>query len=268
MTPAPSLRVSGVEDSQRGASVKPFFLALLAPDPRSRDVRRDLHDCNGLHRTIMRLFPDAPAPDTAVADTAVGTGGGGARSDFGVLYRLEQSRDGGLRLLVQAGTKPDFGRLPNGYEVSPGVCKAVDVTCLGLATGQRLRFRLRANPSRAIDTKTGPDGKKNNGRRVEVKGEEACQAWLRRKGEQHGFRVIASRLDAGPPDPRCGGGKVEGRKAGATITIASVLFEGVLEVTDGLLLQAAVRGGIGRGKSYGQGLLSLARVPEECGPGE
>lgn len=265
MTPSSSLRASGAEDiqSQRGDSGKPLFLALLTPDPRSRDVRRDLQDCNGLHRTIMRLFPDAPVPVTAA-----GTGGGGARSDFGVLYRLEQSRDGGLRLLIQAGTKPDFGRLPKGYEVNPGVCKAVDVTCLGIESGQRLRFRLRANPTRAIDTKTGPDGKKNNGRRVELKGEEACQAWLRRKGEQHGFRVIASRLDAGPPAPRCGGGKVEGRKAGATITIASVLFEGVLEVTEGPLLQAAVRGGIGRAKSYGQGLLSLARAPEDCGPGE
>jgi CRISPR system Cascade subunit CasE len=57
-------------------------------------------------------------------------------------------------------------------------------------------------------------------------------------------------------------GKVEGRKAGSLITVASVLFDGILEVVDTALLREALQTGIGRAKSYGQGLLSLAPARE------
>ena len=114
----------------------------------------------------------------------------------------------------------------------------------------------------AVDTKTRPDGTKSNGKRVELRGEESCMGWLHRKAGQHGFRILACRMDAGAPDPRRVNGKVEGHKGGSPITVASVLFDGILEVADAALFREALQTGIGRAKSYGLGLLSLAPTRE------
>jgi CRISPR system Cascade subunit CasE len=223
-------------------------LSLLELNPRSRAVRNDLGDCNGLHRTMMRLFGEVDQP--------------AARNALGVLYRLEQGAAGQVRVLLQSLDQPDFARLPEGYLKIPPQSKTLDSLDVLLQAGRKLRFRLRANPTRAIDTKTRPDGTKNNGRRVELRGEEACMGWLHRKSGQHGFRILACRIDAGAPDPRRVNGKVEGHRGDSPITVASVLFDGILEVADAALLREALQTGIGRAKSYGQGLLSLAPAQE------
>jgi CRISPR system Cascade subunit CasE len=221
-----------------------IWLSLLELNPRNRAVRNDLRDCNGMHRTLMRLFPEVAQPT--------------ARHALGVLYRVEQGPAGKVRVLLQSCAQPDLAALAQGYLESPPQSKALDRIDVLLQPGRKLLFRLRANPTRAIDTKTRPDGKKSNGKRVELRGEEACTGWLHRKAQQHGFRVLACRIDAGPPDPRRVNGKVEGRKDGASITVASVLFDGILEVADVALIRDALQNGIGRAKSYGQGMLSLA----------
>jgi CRISPR system Cascade subunit CasE len=189
-----------------------------------------------------------------------------ARNALGVLYRLEQGTAGKVRVLLQSLVQPDFARLPQGYLESPPQSKTLDSIDVLVQPGKKLRFRLRANPTRAIDTKSRPDGTKNNGKRVELRGEEACTAWLHRKAQQHGFRILACRIDAGAPDPRRVDGKVEGHKGDSPITIASVLFDGILEVVDPALLGEALQTGIGRAKSYGQGLLSLAPTRELDAP--
>lgn len=226
-------------------------LALFELNLRNRAVRNDLRDCQGLHRTLMRLFPALEASS--------------ARNTLGVLYRLEQGSASQVRLLLQSQVEPDFSRLPNGYTQWQPQSKLLPDWEQVLRPGRNLRFRLRANPTRAIDTKTRPDGTKSNGKRVELRGEGAWLGWLERKAQQHGFRVVACRIDAGAPDPRLVNGKIQGYKSGSTLTISSVLFDGVLEVLDAGLASAAVCSGIGRGKSYGQGLLSLAsaREPDE-----
>ncbi len=221
-----------------------IWLSTFELNLRNRAVRNDLRDCNNLHRTIMSLFPDVDqAP---------------ARGELGVLYRVEQGVAGGVRILLQAQAQPQFQYLPAGYLAGSPQSKPLDHIDRLLSPGRKLRFRLRANPTRAIDTTSHLDGSGNHGKRVELRGEEACVDWLGRKAEQHGFRVLACRIDAGARDPRNVSGKIQGRKAGATITVASTLFDGILEVTDSALSRGAVRTGIGRAKSYGQGLLSVA----------
>src|ERR1019366_10739926 len=225
-----------------------IWLSLLELNPRSRAVRNDLRDCNGLHRTIMKLFPEVDPRS--------------ARNALGVLHRLEQGAAGKVRVLLQSLDRPDFARLPEGYLESPPQSKTLDSIDVLLQPNRKLLFRLRANPTRAIDTKTRPDGTKSNGKRVELRGEEACIGWLHRKAGQHGFRILACRMDAGAPDPRRVNGKVEGHKGGSQITVAPVLFDGILEVVDAALIREALQTGIGRAKSYGQGLLSLAPARE------
>jgi CRISPR system Cascade subunit CasE len=51
---------------------------------------------------------------------------------------------------------------------------------------------------------------------------------------------------------------LRGRTANRLVTLAGVLFEGLLEVTDPDNLRLAIREGIGPGKAIGCGLLSVA----------
>jgi len=81
--------------------------------------------------------------------------------------------------------------------------------------------------------------------------EEDQVAWLRRKGEQGGFQVLNVRVGGLSKDRS----RARGR---APLTLAGVNFEGHLRITDPERFVQAVSRGIGPGKAYGLGLLSLA----------
>jgi len=241
-----------------------MYLSRLILNPRSRTVWRDLGDCQELHRTVMSAFPD--------------TGNGrGARARFSVLHRVDADpRTGRTVLYVQSRVEPDWSRLAEGYLAAPepGVqnpaCKCIVPVLESLAPGMVLRFRLRANPTRKIDTKTGPDGRRRHGRRVELRDEREQLAWLKRKGEAAGFALESVRTVPDVPDvlvtARTKVGFSTGRRRrpgsadgeSARLTFASVVMEGHLRVTDADKFREALTNGIGSAKAYGFGLLSIA----------
>lgn len=270
-----------------------MYLSRLFLNPRSRSVRRDLGSHQDMHRTVLSLFPQLP-PEARAA------GQSDARQHFGVLHRLDvEPRTGSLTLLIQSRLEPDFSRLEPDYLLTrppsgaqPAECKALADRYARITSGMTLAFRLRANPTRKIDTKTGPDGRRRNGKRVDLRGEEAWWQWLARKGEASGFRPLEVRTtpdNRAAPDPGGGTARAAGavpipnvrvtpdrrtfprHAAGAAtdgaspssrerrqLTFAAVLFEGLLEVTDPDAFRAALEQGIGSGKAYGFGLLSIA----------
>ena len=129
-----------------------------------------------------------------------------------------------------------------------------------LREGQILRFRLRANASRKVDTKSGPDGRRRNGRRVPLRLDAERIDWLRRKGEQSGFRLVEGNAFHGSPAVSMSSGEKEtGRSGRRILTIESVQFDGLLEVMDADRFRLAICAGIGPAKPYGCGLLSIAR---------
>ncbi len=232
----------------------PIYLSRLVLNLRSREARRDLADCMAMHRTLMNAFPDGLSSN------------GAARLEAGLLYRVEATSGGDINLLAQSVLPPDWSRLPSawvhpvsGYEV-----KEITEILGRIDTGSMLRFKLLANPTRKIGTKTGADGRKNNGKRVELRGEQEWLAWLERKSEQCGFRLKAVCAAAHVPDVRSGrdlratGLKTRPDGPPSRMTFCGVAFEGRLEVADPVLFHAALRTGIGTGKAYGYGLFSLA----------
>ena len=231
----------------------PIYLSRLVPNIRSREARHDLADCACMHRTLMNAFPDGLSSN------------GAARSEAGLLYRIE-SIDKALVLLVQSALPPAWTHLPPSWlqpESEPEVKEIAEA--LGrIESGSVLRFKLVANPTRKIGTKTGADGRKNNGKRVELRSEEEWLAWLERKAGQSGFRLKAVRAAAHVPDVRSGRDlRATGLEKGtdgspSRLTFYGVAFEGRLEVVDTALFHAALQAGIGSGKAYGYGLLSLA----------
>jgi CRISPR system Cascade subunit CasE len=231
----------------------PIYLSRLMPNIRSREARRDLADCAGMHRTLMSAFPDGLSSN------------GAARCEAGLLYRIE-SIDKALVLLVQSALPPAWTHLPASW-LNPGSepkVKEIAESLGRIEPGSVLRFKLVANPTRKIGTKTGADGRKNNGKRVELRSEEEWLAWLERKAGQSGFRLKAVRAAAHVPDVRSGrelrATGLEKRTDGSPsrLTFYGVAFEGRLEVVDTALFHAALQAGIGSGKAYGYGLLSLA----------
>lgn len=128
------------------------------------------------------------------------------------------------------------------------------------ARGQKYRFRLRANPTKRLTARSvRPDGEavkkwhnaKNKGRRLGLNTDADRRTWLDRRAAGSGFRLLPElRIE---PD-----GLSRGYKGDDRITLASVRFDGLLEVTDAELFQQAVFAGIGPGKGLGFGLLSVA----------
>lgn len=221
-----------------------MYLSRLILNARNRAVQRDLARPYDLHRTLLSAFPAGRVDTERTADDAIG-----------LLYRVdEDARTGSLHLLVQAQQTPQWERLPaTGYLLSiPGNPATRDVQ-LQLKAGQQLAFRLRANPTRRLSAGSG-----NKGKRVGIYEEEAQLAWLARKGDQHGFRLLQAQIrDDGKVRQ---GQAVHAPNGVHGLELLSVQFDGFLEVMDPAALVHAVGSGIGSGKAFGFGLLSLARA--------
>lgn len=234
-----------------------MFLSRLVLEPRHWAVRRDLGDCHQMHRTILSAFGK------------IDEGRTGARSAFGVLFRVDEERQQTV-VYVQSREMPSWEHLPDGYLDAacdrPGGNPAVrplDRVLDSLASGQTLRFRLLANATRKIRP-PGSDGKvRENGTRVPLRDESARLGWLRRKAAGAGFELLQGSASNGVHDVReSTGRRVSGRKGeGATalrVDLEGVLFDGRLRVVDPQLFRKALTEGIGPGKAFGFGLLSLA----------
>jgi CRISPR system Cascade subunit CasE len=95
---------------------------------------------------------------------------------------------------------------------------------------------------------------------------EEQQAWLKRKGKQHGFSIppITSfdLLESSQERIDVLISQVQMLRArqhsGNAIRIFSVLYDGILQVTEPDDFRSALEAGIGHGKAMGLGLLSVA----------
>lgn len=207
-----------------------MYLSQLMLNSRQSQVHKELGNAHKFHQRIMQAFPDEETRDRP-------------REDWHILFRHEPEpyRD---VVLVQSEIEPDWSKLPDQYLQNQAV-KAVNLTADQFATNRIFQFRLRANPSKR-DSKT----KKTVGfyhRHDQL-------TWLERQADRCGFRLLSADVI---PSPNVFGIK---KKGTSPIRIATALFQGVLEVTAPEPFVSTVQHGLGRGKSYGCGLLSLARI--------
>lgn len=228
-----------------------MYLSRLRLNARNRATRRDLGDLQAIHRTIMSAFP---------------TAGPTAPAEQRVLWRLEpDAHRGSAVLLVQSATAPDWSRLAPGYlEDDRPEVKPIDAALASVASGMRLRFRLVANPTKRVLGEEHPDGRHAKGERIPLRGDEALLAWLARKGVDAGFSVGPDSAGAAravvirPLGDLVGWRPRDSGDRASQLTLRGVAFDGILMVTDASRLRGAVASGIGSGKAYGFGLLSLA----------
>lgn len=204
-----------------------MHLTRLTLDPRSAHARRDLGDAYEMHRTLARAFVE-DAQSTPAR----------------FLWRLEAGSNAWATpvVLVQAAVEADWSALqalPNYLQGS------VESKCLSLEEwlegGTRYRFRLQANPTVT-----------RQGKRYGLVGEAEQLAWLERQGVRHGFSVEAALVTASDV--------LASRKGESRISLQRVCFEGRLQVTELAAISRALMLGIGPGKAFGCGLLSVARA--------
>ncbi|WP_031158147.1 type I-E CRISPR-associated protein Cas6/Cse3/CasE [Streptosporangium roseum] len=201
------------------------WLVRILPDLRRQDVNNDLADPDRLHKRMMLLVPDEM--------------GGEARAQAGVLFRVEDTRNG-LQLLVQSSMKPDLSRLPDGYgEIA---LRELDGLLSRLTMGTSVHYRIDANPSKRLGKNAGP----KTGKIQALRGAAAEEWWVARAAA-NGL-AVSTVSSQSQKDIRAKG----------SVRHAVVRFDGSAVVTDPEAVRMAVLQGIGRGKAYGCGLLSLA----------
>lgn len=230
-----------------------MYLSRIVFDPTNRKTWECVCNCQYMHRLIMRAFPltDVETP----------------RAHFKVLYRLELNPDGVLSY-VQSETKPDWSYLVEEKLISSSApylnpaCKSIDGMLDNLTEGMILRFRLKANVTKKVGSTLKSErlaGKKSNGTRVPIRSTEEQIAWLRRKGIQGGFLLLSVSTDSDVANVSIQPNRiVTGQKGQHLLTFQGVTYDGYLQITDSSQFRNTLTTGIGSGKSYGFGLMTVA----------
>ncbi|MEU6867755.1 type I-E CRISPR-associated protein Cas6/Cse3/CasE [Streptomyces sp. NPDC046876] len=210
------------------ALTQTVHLAQLRLEERSREVHRDLTDATSLHNRVQALFPDNLGPQPRAATNT--------------LFRVEREQSGPV-LLVQSTLPINRSGLPAGY------ARDIDYRDLGPLLdwgreGRVVRYRIDTHPSMSQSVPG------QRGKRIPLRGEEALQWWERQAVKAGLENQLA--LDIPQSDVRAR------RGAAKPVRYSVIRFEGVARITDPAALRAAITSGIGRGRAYGLGLLSIA----------
>jgi len=240
------------------------YLSRLLLNPHSRQVASELLHPYEMHRTLIRGF-----------EKHVNGGENSARERAGMLFRVDVDESKHrVVAYVQSIVEPDWSHVEEldryllaGLGMPGATHRDVSRSYGRLRDGQMLSFRLRANPTKRLGR--GADDVALEGKRVGLVRQEDQIAWLERKGRNGGF-ALASTGSEDITEERertlalsvSTEGKQTGRKRSAetshTMTHLSVVFSGLLRITDASVFRETLVQGIGSAKAYGFGLLSLA----------
>ncbi len=265
-----------------------MYLSRLTLDARHRDTREWLADCHKLHRTIMTAFgpveseaaraelgvlfraelPADGAVPVLVQSKAEPRWGIESRAVLsvegpGTLDALESSfvNGGVFRFRLRANpTRRIHRRASEGADL-----RELDTSGRWKESSEIPEFE-RTGLIRRREADHGRPGQ-----RVELNREEDRMAWLARRGREHdGFELLTIRA-GGQSSPRevfdaraDPAGRVQGRAShqggDRRLTFATALFEGELRITQVTAFRQAFQAGIGPGKAFGCGLLSLMPI--------
>jgi CRISPR system Cascade subunit CasE len=209
-------------------------------NPQRRGARDLLTSPQKLHAAVLAAFP----PGTSTAE------------DIGrVLWRVDQHEHRTILYLVSPH-RPDLTHLVEsvGWPSTHG-WDTRDYTPLlaALSTGTRWAFRLMANP--VSSRRKTPDAPRSQ-RFGHVTVAQQTQ-WLLDRAARNGFLIPTG--TAAEPDVAVRRRQtLQFTRKGRTVTLATAVFEGHLEIADPDALRAGLINGVGPAKGYGCGLLTLA----------
>jgi CRISPR system Cascade subunit CasE len=200
-----------------------YLSEVLVKGPASRNPYE-------IHRVLWRLFPED-------AD---------AKRDF--LFRIELSDYSRAKILMQSNRQPERSS-DTAQILAWKVYRPI------LVSGYQLRFLLIANPIKMINDEN--ERKNASGEimkcRVPLLREDEQRAWIERKLRDAASieTLIIDRV------PSLNFRKIKESRVGR---IQPVSFRGILKVQAAEAMNALVEAGIGPAKSFGCGLMSLAKA--------
>lgn len=223
-----------------------MYLTRMQINPRRRGAQHLIASPHAMHAAVLAGFPDARPTD-----------------EGRVLWRLDTYDTNRVLLFVVSPEQPDFTHIAEqaGWPTTETWrTRPYEPFLQSLQTGQRWQFRLTANPVRS-GRKPGWDDTKPLGH-VTVKQQEQ---WLLDRTQRWGFRLVGTKdidRDSDAVDLAVTDRATRRfRRNDGQVTIATATYEGQLEIADPDLLRNVLTRGAGRAKSYGCGLLTLARSP-------
>lgn len=220
-----------------------MYLSRLYLDTKRRGTRNLLSSPQRLHAALE----GACNPD---------------RQERRVLWRLDGHQP--LELLVVSKHRPDFSDLqqqagsPDGGWETTSYVRFLE----SLKGGQRVRFRLAANPVRNVRSDAAIPGKGlPRGKRVPIVGIANLEGWFTTRAPNWGLAVsegefwVANKSTASfrrrNPDNAEHFNQVQ---------LSKIRYDGEATVTDPEALKTSLQTGVGSGKAYGCGLLTVAPV--------
>ena len=209
-----------------------MYLSRVELDERRNDTVRALFAPQRMHGAVERAFA-------------------GERQRR--LWRLDRLH-GTLYLLMLSADAPDLRSIAAQFGPIAGGCaqtREYDPLLSRIEAGGGWQFRLTANPTKSCARAGQPE---TRGKVFAHSTVEYQEKWLLDRAEKHGFRltedsfaVTASRWLRFAK----GGGR------GRPVSLLSVTYEGVLQVTDEERFRDLLINGLGRGKAYGLGLMTV-----------
>lgn len=184
-------------------------------------------DPYSLHRVVYGLYPDVRSSDAKAGHQA-----------SGILHADQGGDFHGRKILLLADREP-AGQAEGGYgEVRS---KVIPIDFLNHA---RYRFKVIVNPTRRDSA---------SGKLIPVKGRDAVAGWFAERGPASwGFCVVPEHLQVDRLDVLRFNDKAQ-----RTVTLAQAHVQGQLKVTDPEQFRHSFANGIGRGRSFGCGLLQI-----------
>lgn len=206
-----------------------MYLSKLTLNISSYRVQKELSNPYQLHRTIMRAFPDNLNK---------------LKDDGRILFRIERyTKNPNPSVLVQSSICPDWSFLleDKDYLIKSPLFKQFNYP--NFSKGNKYWFRLYTNPTKKSDKK-----------RVGMYKENEQYEWLKRKAEKGGFNIIHVNIIRKEKIT------ASTNKKSRKMTFDGAQFEGVLEILNPEKFKLELSNGIGSGKAFGFGLLSIAKL--------
>lgn len=145
------------------------------------------------------------------------------------------------QIYLMSKNKPDFAKMINKSKLSITKTQTKQYSP-NIQSGTKLRFYLRANPT----------VKKKKKRRILLHEEELLE-WIKRKGEQNGFKPIS--ISFSNKQKYTCFKIIDGKKI--KITHGGIDFHGILQVNKVDQFMSSQTKGIGSAKAFGFGLLNI-----------
>ncbi len=170
------------------------------------------------------------------------------------LWRIDKLGEK-LYLLLLSEDKPDLVHVIDQFGTGKlAESKDYEQLLQRIQPGSRWQFRLTVNPTRSkmrLNEDEMAPRKRGKVQACSIISDQ--KKWLQERAEPHGFSLEEGSFDV----TNSHWIRFKKGKESRTVSLLSVTYEGVLQITDAEKFCQLLTGGIGRGKAYGLGLMTV-----------